>query len=129
MQKAKLGQDAEASSSGVVLEVLDPPYASMQPVAPRRPLLVVAVFMLGLVAGAALAYVLSKINPVFNHTRELEQVTGRPVLGVVSLTNAEEVQRRRAQGLPAFDAAATPACVLAFVVVLLVSRDLPSLLA
>jgi polysaccharide chain length determinant protein (PEP-CTERM system associated) len=128
MQKAKLGQDAEASSSGVVLEVLDPPYASINPVAPKRPMLVIAVFMLGLGAAAALAYVLSKINPVFNHSRELEQVTGRPVLGVVSLTNAEQVQADEQKSYRRYAAAAT-GLVLTFAVVLLVSRDLPGLLA
>ena len=128
MQKAKLGQDAEATSSGVVLEVLDPPNASLQPVAPRRPLLVVLVFVAGLGAGAALAYVLSKVNPVFNHTRELEQITGRPVLGVVTLTNVDQVQADERKSYRRYAVAAT-ALLLAFGAVLLVSRDLPSLLA
>lgn len=128
MQKAKLGQDAESSASGVVLEVLDPPNASIEPVAPKRTLLVVAVFLAGIGLGGALAYVLSKIHPVFNHTRELEQVTGRPVLGVVSLTNLEEFQATARRGYIGFGAAAT-GLVLACVVVLLVSRGLPNLLA
>ena len=128
MQKAKLGQDAEASSSGVVLEVLDPPYASINPVAPRRPMLIIAVFMLGLGAAAALAYALSKMNPVFNHVRELEQITARPVLGVVSMTNAEDVRADDRKSYRRY-AAAAAGLVLALLVVLLVSRDLPSLLA
>jgi polysaccharide chain length determinant protein (PEP-CTERM system associated) len=127
MQKAKLGQDAEASSSGVVLQVLDPPNASLQPVAPRRPLLILVVFIVGLGAGAALAYILSRINPVFTHTLELEKITGRPVLGAVSLTNIDEVRADERKSYLRY-AAAAAALVLALVVVLLVSRDLPSLL-
>jgi polysaccharide chain length determinant protein (PEP-CTERM system associated) len=128
MQKAKLGQDAETSNSGVVLEVLDPPYASINPVAPRRPLLIFAVFVLGVAAAGVLAYVLSKMNPVFNHMRELEQITARPVLGVVSLTNAEDVQADERMGYRRY-AAAAAGLVLAFLLVLLASRELPSLLA
>ena len=128
MQKTKLGQDAEASSSGVVLEVLDPPYASINPVAPRRPMLIIVVFLLGVAAAAALAYVLSKMNPVFNHVRELEQITARPVLGVVSLTNAEALQADERKGYRRY-AAAAAGLVVAFLLVLLVSHDLPSLLA
>jgi hypothetical protein len=128
MQKAKLGQDAEASNSGVVLAVLDPPYASIHPVAPKRPLLIIAVFVLGVAAAGALAYVLSKMNPVFNHVRELEEITARTVLGVVSLTNAEDVRTDERMGYRRY-AAAVAGLVLAFVLVLLVSRDLPSLLA
>jgi polysaccharide chain length determinant protein (PEP-CTERM system associated) len=128
MQKAKLGQDAEASSSGVVLQVLDPPNASLQPVAPRRPLLILLVFGMGLAAGAALAYVLSKVHPVFNHALELEKITGRPVLGAVSLTNVDQVHADERKGYLRF-AAVAAGLVLALAVVLLVSRDLPSLLA
>jgi polysaccharide chain length determinant protein (PEP-CTERM system associated) len=128
MQKAKLGQDAEASNSGVVLAVLDPPYASIHPVAPKRPLLIIAVFVLGVAAAGALAYGLSKMNPVFNHVRELEEITARTVLGVVSRTIAEDVRTDERMGYRRY-AAAVAGLVLAFVLVLLVSRDLPSLLA
>ena len=128
MQQTKLGQDAEASSSSVVLEVLDPPYASINPVAPRRPMLIIVVFLLGIAAAAALAYVLSKMNPVFNHVRELEQITARPVLGVVSLTNAEALQADERKGYRRY-AAAAAGLVVAFLLVLLVSHDLPRLLA
>jgi polysaccharide chain length determinant protein (PEP-CTERM system associated) len=128
MQKAKLGQEAEASSSGVVLQVLDPPNASLQPVAPRRPLLVILVFIAAIGAGAAAAYVLSKINPVFNHIAELEKVTGRPVLGVVTLTNADQLQAEDRSSYMRYAVAAT-GLLLVFIVVLVFSRDLPSLLA
>jgi polysaccharide chain length determinant protein (PEP-CTERM system associated) len=124
MQKAKLGQDAESSSSGVVLEVLDPPTASLRPVAPKRPLLILGVFVASLMAAAALAFVLSRVNPVFNHTRELELVTGREVLGVVSLTNLEQVQAEERQSYRRF-AFAGGGLAVAFVAVLLISRSLP----
>ena len=128
MQKAKLGQDAGASSSGLILQVLDPPNASLEPVAPRRQLLIIAVFVVGLGAGAALAYLMSKVNPVFNHTLELEKITGRPVLGVVTLTNVDQIHVDERKSYLRY-ATAAAGLVLALVVVLLVSRDLPNLLA
>ncbi len=107
LEQARLGQDAEeATDSGVLLEVLDPPTASFGPVAPRRPLLVALMFFGGLALGAALAYVLSKLNPVFNHSRELEKVTGLPVLGVVSLTWLDQYQQATRAGLLRYGAVA-----------------------
>ena len=78
----------------------------------------------GLAAAAALAFVLSRVNPVFNHTRELELVTGREVLGVVSLTNLEQVQAEERQGYRRF-AFAGGGLAVAFVAALLLSRSLP----
>ncbi len=128
LEKAKLGQDAEASGSGVVLEVLDPPTASLRPVAPRRPLLVFLVFLAGISVGAALAYVLSKLNPVFNHSRELEQITGRPVLGVVSLTNFGQLQAATRMGYVTYAAVAS-VLLVACLVLLLISNGMLRLLA
>jgi capsular polysaccharide biosynthesis protein len=128
MQKAKLGQDAESSSSGVVLEVLNPPTASVKPVAPRRPLLVSVVFLLGLGAAAALAIVLSKINVVFNHARELEQATGLEVVGIISLSNLDQVEAQERRSYQRY-AAAVAGLVVAFLLVLLFSRGVPGLLA
>jgi hypothetical protein len=98
LEQSNLGQDAEAANSGILMEVLDPPTASVGPVAPNRPILVSLVFVASLGFGAALAWLMSKLNPVFNHTRELEQITGLPVLGSVSLTGLEEVQARERRG-------------------------------
>jgi polysaccharide chain length determinant protein (PEP-CTERM system associated) len=105
LEKANLGQDAEATGSGLRLEVLDPPTAPFGPVAPNRPRLMVFVFMLGTALGVVLAYVLSKLNPVFNHSRELQDATGLPVLGEVSLTWLHKYQRATRRGFLAYSAA------------------------
>ena len=76
LEKARLGQDAEATSSGVRLEVLDPPTSPELPVSPNRPKLIIAVFGAGLMLGAAIAYLLSKLNPVFNHAATSKQRPG-----------------------------------------------------
>jgi hypothetical protein len=105
LEKANLGQDAEATGSGVRLEILDPPTASFRPVAPNRPVLLLFIFAVGVALAAGLAYVLSKLNPVFNHSRELEAATGLPVLGEVSLTWLERYNQMTRRGYLGYSAA------------------------
>jgi polysaccharide chain length determinant protein (PEP-CTERM system associated) len=128
LEQARLGQDAEATGSGIKLQVLNPPNVPIWPVSPRRSLLVVAIMIFGAIAGAALAYVLARMYPVFDHARELEEVTGRPVLGVVSLATLDDrkVDLRRSNVRYAASAAAL---VAVFLAVLIVSRVAPDLLA
>ena len=112
-EQANLGQDAEATSSGVLMEVLDPPTASNGPVAPDRPRLIVVVLVVGLLLGAALAYLLSKLNPVFNLSRDLEKITGLPVLGAVSMTSLDtfrKAEKRSYRYCAALAGALTVAC-------------------
>jgi len=119
LEKAKLGQDAESTGSGVRFEVLDPPTSPFHPVAPNRPRLVVTVFFLAVGAAVALAFVLSKLNPVFNHSRELERITNLPVLGEVSLTwldQHKQVTRRQYLGYGAAGAALFAACCVLVVI-------------
>jgi polysaccharide chain length determinant protein (PEP-CTERM system associated) len=83
MQTAQLSEQAD--QTGVVkFQVIDPPNAAFDPVAPKRFLLLTGVLIAGLGAGAALAYLLNLLRPVFYDTRTLSDLVGLPVLGVVS---------------------------------------------
>lgn len=90
----------------VDFRVLNPPQADIEPVAPRRLLLISGVLVAALGAGAALCYLLAQLKPVFNNGRTLSAVTGLPVLGVVSrvLVRAE-TRRRQRLALLSFSAA------------------------
>lgn len=92
-ERAKLGDQAEQTEA-VRFEVIDPPAAKFEPVAPKRPLLLAGVLIAGLGAGGGLAFLLHQLRPVFNSTRSLNEITGLPVLGVVSRT---WIDRYRAQ--------------------------------
>jgi polysaccharide chain length determinant protein (PEP-CTERM system associated) len=70
----------------VTFNIIDPPSASLEPVAPKRGLLLIVVLVMGFGAGAAVAFLIHKFHPVFHDARTLGEVTGRPVLGVVSMT-------------------------------------------
>jgi uncharacterized protein involved in exopolysaccharide biosynthesis len=118
LEQIRLGQDAERTNAGIVMEVLDPPTASVGPVAPNRPMLITLVFLASLGLGAGLAWVLSKLNPVFNRSHELEQITGLPVLGSVTLTGLDQVVAHNRRGYLRY-AATAGALFLAFGAVLI----------
>lgn len=79
----QLSQKALASDQ-VEFRVLNPPRASLEPVEPRRLLLIVGVLAAALAAGAGLSYALAQVRPVFSNVRAIREITGLPVLGTVS---------------------------------------------
>jgi polysaccharide chain length determinant protein (PEP-CTERM system associated) len=82
-QKARLGERADNAGS-VRFEVVLPPNSPVTATWPNRPLLLTAVWLAALAAGAGLAYLLHKHRPVVSSVRAMNEVTSFPVLGVVS---------------------------------------------
>ena len=64
--------------------IIDPPLASIFPVAPPRLLMLLGVFVAALGVGACVCYIGAQIWPVFSNTRSLAAVTELPVLGAIS---------------------------------------------
>lgn len=97
LEKARIGEDAEATGS-VRFEVIDPPNSPFAPVAPNRTRLLAMVLMAGLGIGGGIAFLLHQLKPVFTSSRLLNEVTGLPVLGTVSMTWVDRYagQMRRA---------------------------------
>ncbi len=80
----------------VEFRIIDPPAASLDPVAPRRTILLLGVLILGLGAGGTIAFLLHLLRPVFADSRQLRTVTGLPVVGAVSLVlSGKDALRRR----------------------------------
>lgn len=95
-ERANLGDQAEQTDV-VRFEVIDPPSAKFEPVAPKRPLLLIAVLFIGLGAGGGLAFLMHQLRPVFNSSETLHEITGVPILGVVSIAwinRYKSMQRR-----------------------------------
>jgi len=123
LETAKLS-DAVGERDQVEFSVLDPPAALGQPVAPKRMMLLMGVLVLGLAAGGATGFGMSKLNPVFDSVAKLRAVTGLPVLGAISATWLDRrLVRRRMEMLRI--AAASAALLVVFVGVVL-ARDIGS---
>ena len=79
----------------VQFNILEPPFAAATPVAPNRPLLLIAVLVFALGAGGAVAFGLNQLKPVFFNRRTLARVAGLPVLGSVSMImSPDEISAR-----------------------------------
>jgi hypothetical protein len=83
-ETAKLGEDVEQTGDDVQFRVVDPPRVPLSPSGPDRLLLSSLVFVGGLGAGIALAFLLSQVRPVVYNQRTLNEITGLPVFGSVS---------------------------------------------
>jgi len=119
-ERAKIGDQAEETEA-VRFEVLDPPAAKFEPVAPNRPLLLGGALVFGLLAGGTLAFVLHQLRPVFTSSRMLNEITSLPVYGVVSETWRDKHHRRRRREFLRF-AAAAAMLIVVFVFVLRISE-------
>ena len=103
-----VGEDRDVVS----FNIIDPPAAAFIPVAPRRILLLVGALILGLGAGGMIAFVFHQLNPVFHDAKTLRDITGRPVLGVVSMTWLERHKIRRRVDFSSFALAGTSLVVV-----------------
>lgn len=82
-EKARLGEQADNAGS-VRFEIVQPPSANFAPVFPRRTLLLAGSLVFAFAVGGGLAYLLQMMRPVVGSARSLTELTGLPILGVVS---------------------------------------------
>ena len=106
---ARLDRDYEAVISEqadrtgtVKFDVIDPPAAGLDPVAPNRLLLLAGVLLAALGAAGGIAYVLNHMRPVFHSVPALTAATGLPVLAAVSRTWVERYRLQRKAELVRF---------------------------
>jgi protein tyrosine kinase modulator len=83
-QKARLGERADNAGS-VRFEVVLPPTASVTPVWPRRTALLGGIWAAAMLLGAGVAYGLHVLKPIVSSVVAVNELTGFPVLGVVSV--------------------------------------------
>jgi len=102
-ETAKLSESAE--KQGVVkFQIIDPPQVNFEPVAPKRIPMLLAVLVVGLGVGGALAYLLNQLRPVYQNVRVLSESTGLPVLGYVSRTLLDSQRAAMSRARVAFGA-------------------------
>ena len=122
-EAAKLSETV-GESDKIDFSILDPPAALSAPVAPPRLLLLLGALVLGLGAGGATAFAMSKMNPVFDSMAGLQAVTGLPVLGAVSATWLDRRKERRR--VEVARVAAVGAALLVVFVGVVLARDVGS---
>jgi polysaccharide chain length determinant protein (PEP-CTERM system associated) len=88
-EELKLRGEIKTGREAVKFEVVDPPTTPRSPVAPNRPLLLLAVLVLGVGAGVAVAFAIGHLRSTYATTSRLEHATGLPVLGAISRTMSE----------------------------------------
>lgn len=94
----------EMGAQGGITEfrVIDPPTLPRVPAAPNRLLLMPLAGLLALAAGVAATFLISQLRPAFIEPRSLREVTGLPVLGVVSLLPDRAAERRERRRMVMF---------------------------
>ena len=94
-ESAKIGSDLETQTQTVQFRIIDPPEASMLPVAPKRPLLLSAVLLAGFVVGGAVAFFLAQADDSIAGLRQMKEMASLPVLGAVTLVVTQTQKRQR----------------------------------
>lgn len=123
-ERERLGTVGE-DQNVVSFNIIDPPAASIDPVAPKRQLLLIVVLVAGLCVGAGLAFLVHKVHPVFHDAKTLRALTGRPVLGVVSMTWLERHKLGRTVDFSSFAVAGASLMAL-FVIAFLLQEQFTS---
>jgi polysaccharide chain length determinant protein (PEP-CTERM system associated) len=96
-ESAKLSGDLSSATDMLTFRVIDPPTAPIRPTGPNRLRLFSLVFAFSLLAGLAVAFLMSQVRPTFLSQSALREVTGVPILGSISMnwTDAQKIRRKR----------------------------------
>jgi polysaccharide chain length determinant protein (PEP-CTERM system associated) len=105
-EELRLRGEVKTEREAIKFQVVDPPTTPRSPAAPNRPILLLAVLVLGLGAGVGSAFALSQLRGSFSTTAKLEKVIGLPVLGAISRTLTEAARAARKRQLRLFFAGA-----------------------
>lgn len=116
-EELRLRGQVESERSAVQFEVIDPPTTPRSPAAPNRPLLLLGVLLLGLGAGAGLAFALGKLGSTFATAGQLERTFGLPVVGTITHNFTEAGRALRRQRMKYFAAGLGGLCLM-FVVLM-----------
>jgi polysaccharide chain length determinant protein (PEP-CTERM system associated) len=104
-EAAKLSGDLSSATDMLTFRVIDPPTVPLTPAGPHRPRLFSIVFVAALLAGLAVALLMSQIRPTFMTQSALRDVTGLPILGSISMNWTDEQKVNRRRRMYAFSAA------------------------
>ena len=94
-EEIRLRGDVQSETDAVKFRVIDPPAVPSTPAAPNRPLLLLAVLVVGIGAGVGTAFAMGQLHATYPTAARLEKAAGLPVIGSITetLTDAQRVVR------------------------------------
>jgi polysaccharide chain length determinant protein (PEP-CTERM system associated) len=101
-ESASLGVKLDESSQLADFRLIDPPRVSPNAVFPRHLHMGLAALVLSVLAGVGAALMLDLLRPTVDDTKLLEQLSGRPALGTVSMSQTTEGLRLGRQDMIRF---------------------------
>lgn len=126
LNTAEMSQDATQTGNNLKFRVIDPPVVPLLPTSPKRGLLLLVVFVFAIALGAAFAFFMHKIRPVFISLERLREIAGYPVLGAMSLVVSRKQSWKKRREVVRFCAGAGVLVVI-FVVGMALSGPLSRL--
>lgn len=118
-EDVRLRGDVKTETGSVQFRVINPPSAPTVPSAPNRPLLLVAVLVLGIGAGVGTAFAMSQLKGSFPTVARLERAIGLPVIGSVTQTvsaGQKLVERQRLKWFAGASGGLAAVCLLLILV-------------
>jgi polysaccharide chain length determinant protein (PEP-CTERM system associated) len=104
-QSAVMSGELDVASGVAEFRLIDPPRVAPKPVSPNRLALVAIALIVSVAAGLGVAAAATQLRPTIPSGDLLRQVTGLPLLGVVTLLTTDLDRRRERAGLMRFVAA------------------------
>jgi len=98
-ESANISGDMQAVSGVADFRLVDPPRVSPHAVFPNRALLLAGSIILALLVGAGVMFASNELRPCIYDRSQLREVTGLPVLGVVSLVVSDQIKLAQKQDL------------------------------
>jgi len=96
-EQVRLRGQVETQTDAVRFDLITPPSSPRTPIAPNRPLLLIAVLLAGIGGGIGGAFALGQLSASYPTAAKLEAASGLPVIGSISqmLTQAQRDERKR----------------------------------
>lgn len=96
-ESAALGERLDQSAQLADFRLVEPPRVGQKAVFPNRQVLAALTLLVSLGVGVAVTFALTRVFPTFSSVKDLREVSGRPVLGSVSMfvSPAMHVRERR----------------------------------
>lgn len=101
-ESARLSQEVDQKADNVKLKVIEPPRVPIAPSGPDRVRFLSVVFLGSFGLGAALAFLMSQLNPRFFSTEDLRDFAELPIMGVVGLVSSRRQKTERRMEIAVF---------------------------